>query len=62
MTRSDGNVIHADFRKPKSLTLDITLKHEILYQDEHVALGRGTFRLGNKTFVVHALVENDAGA
>lgn len=56
MTRADGNVIYADFRKP-TLTVDITAKHEILYQDEHVALGRGTIRIGTHTFVVHALVE-----
>jgi hypothetical protein len=58
-TKSDGNVVYADFRRP-TLTIDITAKHEILYQDEHVALGRGTFQIGKHTFIVHALVERDA--
>lgn len=57
--KREGNVIHADFGK-REVTLDVSMKHEILYQDEHVALGRGTFQIGKHAFIVHATVERDA--
>lgn len=54
----EGNVIHADFRR--DLAVPILLKHEILYTDEHICLGRCTFGIGRDTFIVHAMVERDA--
>lgn len=55
-----GNVIAADFR-PR-LSIDIILRHETLYFDDHVMLTRTTALLGDRPLcVLHFLGDLDTG-
>lgn len=47
-TRADGNVIHAEFGKPRTLSLEIRLKVDVLYHDENVVLTRVTYVLDGR--------------
>lgn len=50
VTRTDGNVIHADFGQPLP-TGSFTC--ETLYQDEHAMLLRIVYHIGGKRYLQH---------
>ena len=58
ITKREGNVIHADFgltaRREEPL---LTFAYELLYADDHVAVGRMTTTIGDRTIRVHHLTE-----
>ncbi|WP_020474224.1 hypothetical protein [Zavarzinella formosa] len=60
ITKRDGNVIHADFgltaRRDEPL---IAFAYELLYLDDHVALGRLTTQIGDRTIRAHHVSEAD---
>lgn len=57
MTRTEGNVIHADFGgKPKPQPMPLLSAHcEILYQDGEVVLTRTQVQVGDEAWVTHGL-------
>ena len=52
ITRTDGNVIHADFR-PARDTLTLDIESEILYADDQVILCRVTGKMFGKSAISH---------
>lgn len=61
VTRTDGNVIHADFgRGDDAMTVGIAAAAEVLYADELVTVGRVIIDINGERYVQHVMVEADA--
>lgn len=50
--KTDGNVIHADFRK-KPLLPSMSFTCEVLYEDEYAKLIRMTYRIDGQQYIQH---------
>lgn len=51
MTRTEGNVIHADFGH--RILPDMSFTCETLFQDQYAMLMRLTYRVGDRVFIQH---------
>ncbi|MCE9566350.1 MAG: hypothetical protein K8U57_30370 [Planctomycetes bacterium] len=58
ITKTDGNVIHADFGKvDPTILFSLTVSCQLLYADELVAVSRLTYTLDGQQFVQHVVTE-----
>ncbi|WP_020474552.1 hypothetical protein [Zavarzinella formosa] len=55
----ENNVIHVDFGNHRLTTLDIGIRTEILFCDEHLYLIRATMNFAGQEYIQHILTEND---
>jgi hypothetical protein len=58
--KQDGNVIHHDFGRRDMLSLTLSCSFDVLFADDHVCLGRLTYRIGERTFIQHVCVDGSA--
>ncbi|WP_020469713.1 hypothetical protein [Zavarzinella formosa] len=57
--RQENNVIHVDFGNHRHSSLNIGIRTEILFQDEHAYLIRATMTFAGQEYIQHILMEND---